>query len=85
MYAQVNLGTNSASQICDDNYVIVFGKTLADHNKALQALLERFSPVDLSQNKARCDSNRQSMPFVLVSLYKGISLYSKKVQAIHGT
>ena len=103
MYTQLNLRTNSASQIsqniiseqirnipgtikiCDDNNVMVFGQTQADHNKALQAVFERFSTVDFRRTRQGVNQQANTDIFWGVSCYQGITLNSMKVQAIHGT
>ena len=99
-YARLNFGTNSASEtfqkvineqtqdipgslnISDD--VIVFGTTQADHDKALQAVLQKFSKVGLTLNKQKCEFNKSSLTFFgFVFSANGISPDPKKVQAIH--
>ena len=99
-YARLNFGTNSASEtfqkvineqtqdipgslnISDD--VIVFGTTQANHDKALQAVLQKFSKVGLTLNKQKCEFNKSSLTFFgFVFSANGISPDPKKVQAIH--
>ena len=99
-YARLNFGTNSASEtfqkvineqtrdipgslnIRDD--VIVFGTTQADHDKALQAVLQKFSKVGLTLNKQKCEFNKSSLTFFgFVFSANRISPDPKKVQAIH--
>ena len=89
-YARLNFGTNSASEvfqkvineqirdirgslnISDD--VIVFGMTQADHDKALQAVFQKFSEVGLTLNK-----NKSSLTFFgFVFSAKGISSDPRK-------
>ena len=96
---RLNFGTNSASEmfqniiseqirdipgalnISDD--VIVFGKTQAEHDKALQAVFERFSIAGLSLNKTKCEFNKNSLTFFgFIFSDKGISPDPRKVQAI---
>ena len=98
-YTQLNFGTNSASDmfqniiseqirdipgtinISDD--VIVFVKTQAEHNKALQAVFERFSTAGLSLNKTKCEFNRNSLTFFgVIFSDKGISPDPRNVRAI---
>ena len=98
-YTRLNFGTNSASEmfqniiseqirdipgtinISDD--VIVFGKILAEHDKALQAVFERFSTAGLSLNKTKCEFNKNSLTFFgFIFSDKGISPDPRKVRAI---
>ena len=78
-YARLNFGTNSASEIfqmvinelirdipealniSDD--VIVFGKTQAEHDAALQAVFRKFAEVNLTLNKKKCEFNKKSITF----------------------
>ena len=98
-YTRLNFGTNSASEmfqniiseqirdipgtinISDD--VIVFGKIQAEHDKALQAVFERFSTAGLSLNKTKCEFNKNSLTFFgFIFSDKGISPDPRKVRAI---
>ena len=98
-YARLNLGTNSASEIfqmvinelirdipealniSDD--VIVFGKTQAEHDAALQAVFRKFAEVNLTLNKKKCEFNKKSITFFgFVFSGQGISPDPKKVEAI---
>ena len=95
-YTRLNFGTNSASEmfqniiseqirdipgtinISDD--VIVFGKIQAEHDKALQAVFERFSAAGLSLNKTKCEFNKNSLTFFgFIFSDKGISPDPRKV------
>ena len=74
-YAQLNFGTNSASEIFQmvinelirdipealniSNDVIVFGKTQAEHDAALQAVFRKFAEVNLTLNKKKCEFNQK--------------------------
>ena len=101
-YKRLNFGTNSASEIfqhtihqkihdipgvinfSDD--VIVFGKTLEEHKRALQAVFEKFSAVGLTLNKDKCSFDQSSLTFFgFVFSAAGISPDPKKVRAIHNT
>ena len=82
-YTRLNFGTNSASeifqkaihdQICDilgvlniSDDVIVFGTTQDDHNKNLQAVFQKFSEVGLTINKHKCEFNKRSLTFCILS------------------
>ena len=98
-YARLNFGTNSASEIfqmvinelirdipealniSDD--VIVFGKTQAEHDAALQAVFRKFAEVNLTLNKKKCEFNKKSITFFgFVFSGQGISPDPKKVEAI---
>ena len=66
--------------------VIVFGKTRAEHDKALQAVFERFSTASLSLNKTKCEFNKNSLTFFgFIFSDKGISPDPNKVRAIQDT
>jgi hypothetical protein len=99
-YARLNFGTNSASEIfqkiinkqirdipgamniSDD--IIVFGKTQADHDRALQAVFQKFTEVNLTLNHDKCEYNKSSVTFFgFVFSSNGISPDPKKVEAIH--
>ena len=99
-YARLNFGTNSASEIfqkvisdqihnipgsfniSDD--VIVFGVTQADHDRALQAVFQKFSEVGLTLNKKKCEFNKKSLTFFgFVFSAQGVSPDPQKVEAIH--
>ena len=65
------------------NDVIVFGKTQAEHDKALQAVFERFSTAGLSLNKTKCEFKKNSLTFFgFIFSDKGIPPDPRKVQAI---
>ena len=67
--------------ISDD--VIVFGKTQAEHAKALQAVFERFSTAGLSLNKTKCEFNKNPLTFFgFIFSDKGISPDPRNVRAI---
>jgi len=97
-YTRLNFGTNSASEIfqhmiseqlrditgafniSDD--VIVYGKTQADHDKALRAVFQKFADIHLTLNK--CEFNKSSLSFFgFVFSKEGISPDPDKVRAIH--
>ncbi len=98
-YARLNFGTNSASEIfqkmindlirdipgalniSDD--VIVFDKTQAEHDAALQAVFRKFTEVNLTLSKKKCEFNKKSITFFgFVFSGQGISPDPKKVEAI---
>ena len=99
-YARLNFGTNSASEIFQNisseqirdiqgslnisDDVIVFGKSQADHDKALKAVFQKFAEVDLTLNKSKCAFNKFSLSFFgFVFSKDGISPDPRKVEAIH--
>ena len=94
-FTRLNFGTNSASvmfqniiseqirdipgtiNISDD--VIVLGQTQAEHDKAHQAVFERFSTAGLCLNKTKCEFNKKSLTFFgFIFSDKGISLDRRK-------
>ena len=98
-YARLNFGTNSASEIFQNaifeliqdipgalnisDDVIIFGKTQADHDKALQAVFQRFSDANVTLHKKKCELNKDSITFFgFVFSGDGISPDPKKVEAI---
>ena len=67
--------------ISDD--VIVFGKTQAEHDAALEAVCQRFAAVNLTLNGKKCEFNRSSVTFYgFVFSGKGIAPDPQKVVAI---
>lgn len=98
-YTRLNFGTNSASEIfqktiqdqlqgitgtlniSDD--VIVFGKTQAEHDKALDAVCQKFVESNVTLNKKKCEFNKSSVTFFGFTFSeKGIAPDPKKVEAI---
>ena len=98
-YARLNFVTISASEIfqmvinelirdipgalniSDD--VIVFGKTQAEHDAALQAVFWKFAEVNLTLNKKKCEFDKKSITFLgFVFSGQGISPDPKKVETI---
>ena len=98
-YTRLNFGTNSASEmfqkvvneqirdipgslnISDD--VIVFGKTQVEHDAALRAVFNRFSEINLTLNKTKCEFNKSSLTFFgFVFSSQGIAPDPWKVEAI---
>ena len=98
-YSRLNFGTNSASEIfqkvinqqihnipgtlniSDD--VIIFGKTQADHDAALKAVFQKFSDVNLTLNKSKCEFNKTSITFFgFVFSSQGIAPDPAKVESI---
>ena len=99
-YKRLNFGTNSASEIfqkiiqdqlknipgalniSDD--VIVYGKTQAEHDTALDAVCRQFAKSNLTLNKKKCQFNKSSITFFgFVFSDKGIAPDPKKVEAIN--
>ena len=97
-YTRFNFGTNSASEIfqktiqdqlrhihgvlniSDD--VIVFGKTQADHDKALEAVCQKFADGNLTLNKKKCEFNKKSTFFGFVFSGNGVTPDPSKIEAI---
>ena len=68
--------------ISDD--VIVFGHTQAEHDEALEAVCRKFSDVNLTLHKKKCEFNKPSISFFgFVFSGQGISPDPKKVEAIY--
>ena len=68
-YTQLNFGTNSASEIFQHTIseqlhdMVVYGKTEADHDSALKKVFQKFSDVNLTLNKSKCEFNKSSISF----------------------
>ena len=43
--------------------VIVFGRTQAEHDAALQAVFQKFTEINLILNKKKCEFNKKSITF----------------------
>ena len=99
-YKRLNFGTSSASEIfqhaiskqiadiegvlniSDD--VVIFGKTQAEHDRALHDVCARFQEVGLTLNKAKCKLNEPKITFFGYCFSaQGISADPRKVEAIH--
>ncbi len=96
-YTRLNFGTNSASEIFQNiiseqlrdipgafnisDDVVVFGKTQADHEKALKASFQKFADVNLTLNKSKCEFNKPSISFFGFVFSKDAGPY--KVHSIH--
>ena len=99
-YKRLNFGTSSASEIfqhaiskqiadiegvlniSDD--VVIFGKTQAEHDRALHDVCARFQEVGLTLNKAKCKLNEPKITFFGYCFSAhGISADPRKVEAIH--
>ena len=98
----MNYGTNSANeifqktiqdQICDipcalniSDDIIVFGKTQAEHDTALNAVYKRLSNVDLALSEKKCKFNKPSLTFFgFVFSGDGIAPDPRSVEAIKDT
>jgi hypothetical protein len=74
-------GLNGVRNIADD--IIVWGKTQAQHDKNLEALLQRLVIKKLTLNLEKCKFNQPSLWFYGYILSKdGLSADPKKVEAI---
>ena len=68
--------------ISDD--AIVYGKTQSDHDEALKKVFQKFSDVNLTLNKSKCEFNKSSLSFFgFVFSKDGVSPDPDKVKAIH--
>ena len=66
------------------NDVVVYGKTQADHDKALRAVYQKFADINLTLNKSKCEFNKSSLSFFGFVFSKDrISPDPDKVHAIH--
>ena len=98
-YTRLNFGSNSASEMFQNiiseqirdiprtinisENIIVFVKTQAEQDKALQAVFKRFSTAGLSLNKTKCEFNKNSLTyFGFIFSEKNISPDPRKVRAI---
>ena len=79
-YTRLNFGTNSAREIFQNiiseqlhdipgtlnisDDVIVYGKTQAEHDEALKRVFQKFSDVNLTLNKRKCEFNKPSLSFL---------------------
>ena len=95
-YTRLNFGTNSASEIfqkiineqirdipgalniSDD--VIIFGKTQAEHDAALQSVFKRFSEINLTLNKRKCEFNKSSLKFFWICFLKPRNLARQAIK-----
>ena len=99
-YKRLNFGTSSAceifqhaisKQIADIDGVlnisddlVIFGKTQADHDRALHNVCKRFQEVGLTLNKDKCKMNEHKITFFGYTFSaQGISADPRKVTAIH--
>ena len=57
-----------ALNISDD--VIVFGKTQAEHDAALQAVFLKFAEVNLTLNKERCEFKKREHHIFLICVLR---------------
>lgn len=74
-------GIPNVKNISDD--IIVFGKTQAEHDTALQAVLQRLRDNNLTLNEDKCEYNKTTIDFYGYSFSsKGISADPKKVESI---
>ena len=55
--------------------VIVFGKAQADHDRALRAVFQKFSNVNLTLNKSNCEFSKLSITFLVLFSPKTASHY----------
>lgn len=99
-YKRLNFGISSASEVFQETIrnvihdipnsrnisddIIVYGKTQAEHDEALDAVFNRLNERGLTVNKRKCLFNQQQIEFFgLVFSKDGVSPDPKKVEAIH--
>ena len=74
-------GIPNVKNISDD--IIVYGKTQAEHDAALAAVLQRLRESNLTLNKDKCEFNKTTIEFYgYVFSDKGVSADPKKVECI---
>ena len=75
-------GIHGAKNVSDD--IICYGKTVQEHDNAVQAVLQRLADYGLTVNGSKCEFNKDSIEFFgLVFSKDGISPAGPKVEAIH--
>ena len=95
-YKRLNFGISSASEvfqsviehvidgamnISDD--IIVFGKNVFDHDKALKMVFERLKKYGLTLNKPKCEFNKQKIDyFGMMFSERGMEPSPDKVKAV---
>ena len=68
--------------VSDD--IIVFGKTQEEHDRALEAVFQRFDKMGLTLKKKKCEFSKNSLWFFgFVFSSTGVSPDPAKVKAIH--
>ena len=98
-YTRLNFRTCSAAEICQNvisqvlsdipnarnisNDVLVFGRSQADHDAALEAVMKRFRENNLTLNQSKCAFGKSEINFFgLVFSAEGVGPDPKKVAAI---
>ena len=98
-YTRLNFGTCSAAEICQNvisqilsdipnarnisDDVLVFGRSQADHDAALEAVMKRFHEKNLTRNQSKCAFSKSEINFFgLVFPAEGVGPDPKKVAAI---
>ena len=98
-FTRLNFGTNSASEIFQNviqttfqdiegclnvsDDILVFAKTQEEHDKILQAVLERADEMNLRFNGRKCEFDKRNLTFYgHVFSEKGVSACPKKIKAI---
>ncbi len=74
-------GIPNVKNISDD--IIVYGKTQAEHDAALVAVLQRLREHNLTLNKDKCEFNKTTIEFYgYLFSAKGVSADPKKIESI---
>ena len=98
-YKRLNFGISSASEVFQEvvrnvitgipgsknisDDIIIYGKSQAEHDQALEATFKRLSENGLTLNYEKCEFNKDSVVFFGVNFSKdGISPDPKKVSAL---
>ena len=98
-FTRLNFGTNSASEIFQNviqttfqniegclnvsDDILVFAKTQEEHDKILQAVLERADEMNLRFNGRKCEFDKRNLTFYgHVFSEKGVSACPRKIAAI---
>ena len=79
---QVLQGLEGCRNISDD--IVVFGKSVSEHNKHLELVLERLQANNLTLNKDKCKFLQSKLTFMGHTLSdKGVEPDIRKIEAIH--
>ena len=98
-YTRLNFGTCSAAEICQNvisqilsdipnarnisDDVFMFGRSQADHDAALEAVMKRFREKNLTLNQSKCAFSKSEINFFdLAFSAEGVGPDPKKVAAI---
>ena len=79
--SQVLEGTDGALCLMDD--ILVYGKSVGEHNQHLEATLHKLQEANLTLNEEKCDFSKPSVEFLRTLIdSEGVHVSPKKVEAI---